>query len=144
MAIAKKVGLDILIIALLSVLTVFVAGAISMAAPDCVTCGANIAGTFWFASVLALQPVVWATNIAFMSRLLAWVSALIAGAAVYLVLEGVAGFLLTRGSATIALRLGYWANTAGVLACLFVSYWLVRIKQRGARSSANAGAVVEP
>ncbi len=139
----KKIGLDIIILGFLSVLTVFIAGSVSMAAPDCVTCGANIAGTFWFASVLALQPVVWAANLPFISRLIVWVASLIAGAAVYLALEAIAGILFTTGPVA-ALHLGRWANIAGVLTCALVSFWLVRSKQRGARPNANASPIVEP
>ena len=73
MGILKKIGLDVLIIVVLFVVAVFVAGAVSMANPSCVTCGANIATTFWFGAVLALQPVLWVANIRFVSRVLAWV-----------------------------------------------------------------------
>ena len=70
-------------------------------------------------------------------------ASLIAGVAVYLVLEAVAGYLLTSGAVPMALRLGFLASTAGVLTSLLVSFLLVQTNRHRAIPNANAGAAVE-
>ena len=144
MRVLKKVGLDLLFAVLLFVVSVFLAGAVSMENKDCVTCGARIATDFWFASVLALQPVLWVTGLKFGTRSLIWLCSLIAGAIAYILLEAVGMALLSSGRASAAIQVGHLANIAGVLTALAVSFAWVKNRHRRMKLQPTSPATIEP
>jgi hypothetical protein len=142
--ILKKAGLDLLFATLLFVVAVFLAGAVSMENKDCVTCGARIATDFWFASVLALQPVLWVTSLKFGTHALIWLCSLIAGAIVYVLFGAAAMYLLSSGRASVALQLGYVTNIAGVLTAFAVSLAWVKNRHRRTKPQPASAATIEP
>lgn len=125
MKIIKRILLDFLMIGLLFAFSVLLAGIISMNNPDCYTCGANIALTFFGASILSLQPVVWVSGLKKSKRFLIWFMAMIIGGGVYILLENVAGNLFLSGN-SYALKLGLYANDAYYLLALLISILSVR------------------
>lgn len=144
MHVLKKVCLDLLFAALLFLVGLFIATAVSMGNKDCITCGAHIATTFWYASMLALQPVLWATGLKLGTRGLVWLCSLIAGAVVYILLEVVGMTLLSSGRVSAGLQVGFLANTAGGLTAVSVSLaWVKSLRSRmklQPTSPANIGA----
>ncbi len=75
----KKLWTAFYVAVLLFVVAAFVAGQVAMANPDCLTCGANVALTFWIMAVGAHQPVLWAKAMPFRRRLIIWLTALAVG-----------------------------------------------------------------
>lgn len=116
----RKILLDILLSGLLLVLSAVLAVPIKMQNPDCVTCAVIVANTFWFAFVIALQPVLWAVGISKRQRLLIWLAAVISGALIYFLLELVGDYLFSTGN-SIGLTIGLYANIAFEIVALAIS-----------------------
>lgn len=144
MMVLKKIGLDVLLAGFLFIVALFLAGAISIENRDCVTCGGTIGSTFWFAAVLALQPVIWTSNLRLPTRALIWSCSLIAGAVVYIVIEIFAASLLSSGNVATAFRAGSLANVTGVLVAFAVSLLWSRNRQRSAGVQIKENATIEP
>ena len=101
------------------------------ASPQCMTCGANVATTFWLIGIGAYEPILW-WNPAFSSwrRFGVWVTAVLIAMGCYFGLELIAVNLLWTGSGLAAVRLGFTANLVGLIAATGVSLTLVRYTSR--------------
>jgi hypothetical protein len=102
----KLITADVVFAALLFGASAVIAGIVKMQNPDCFTCGASVAVRFWFASVFALQPVIWVPGIKMSIRSLIWFVAVAAGSITYLVWMFVAGVAAVEGYTGEALWLG--------------------------------------
>lgn len=121
MSIPNKIAVDVLLSGLLLIPALLVATIVNASRSDCISCGSTIAITVWIASVLALQPVYWASRIPRLKRLTIWLFSLIAGLFLYVLLEILAGVTLAAGEITNALAFGFSANLVGELSALAFS-----------------------
>ena len=121
MPIAKKIAIDVLLSGLLLIPAVLVAAMVNTSRSDCISCGSTIAITVWIASVLALQPVYWASRISRLKRLTIWLLSVIAGLFLYVVVEILASASLVVGGITNALTAGFVANLVGEFSALAFS-----------------------
>ncbi len=136
----KKLWTAFYVAVLLFVVAAFVAGQVAMASPDCLTCGANVALTFWIMAVGAHQPVLWAKAMPFRRRLIIWLTALAIGLVTYVGMEALALSVFASGNVARGLQLGLAANVVGVLAAPVASRVLVHRSSRG-RPAASPAAI---
>lgn len=120
MKIIKKILLDVILIILLFLISLSIGTTIKMQNPECVTCGANIASTIWISTVIALQPVIWATGIIKFHRFIIWFVAVFVGGILYTAGELFGSYLLTAGQ-SIGLKTGFLSNTLFYAVSLIIS-----------------------
>ena len=92
---------------------------------DRATCGAIIGITFWWISVLALQPVVWANGITMTRRLTCWAVAVSGGFLAAYLLEGLVIYLFKENVGLLAIQIGTIKNVFASAIALLVSLYLV-------------------
>lgn len=131
---AKKLLLDIGLAFLLFLGAAFLAGVVSMNRPDCVTCGATVGSTVWFAGVLALQPVIWLREVGMLSRCVIWGISMLLGVACYIALEYLGARLLTSGNG-VGLNMVFYANTVFIVVAVSTSAVFTRV--RSTRANQN-------
>lgn len=116
----KKILLDILLIALLFIPTLFISGAVQILTPGCYTCGVTMGITFWFTAVIALQPVFWVAELTKSRRFIIWLIAVLLGLLSYLGLELIGTQMFLSGNSS-GLLFGFFANTSSEIVALLVS-----------------------
>jgi MFS family permease len=143
MSIFKKIVIDILFGFLFFLIALILATALKMQNPECATCGANISITIWWASMIALQPVLWTTGIKKKHRFLIWLIAVLIGGITYVILEIAGGILLSSGK-TFGLSLGFYANSVFYLVSLIISLLGVRFTKRKSKNQSPTEETENP
>lgn len=117
---------DVAMLPALFVVSVLVAGAVSIQSPGCITCGSLVGLTVGWIAFAAFQPVLWMWSGARWRRIGLWLLASFGGVAAYLTLESIAGSLFLRGNGGAGLTLGLLANEIGMVVGCVSAWWLMR------------------